>query len=86
MLAFKVVHLSYCVLYFVPFYSDPNTSRTANNTFPSGVPITRFRYTSEAAPSLRTVVIKQAASKQSVAIPERGEIVRYYTKYYDSIQ
>lgn len=56
-------------------FPHPNTSRIPHNPFPSSAPINRFRYSSEVVPSLRTVVIKQAASKQSVAIPEKSEIV-----------
>ncbi|XP_054162491.1 phosphatidylinositol 4-phosphate 5-kinase type-1 alpha-like isoform X7 [Oppia nitens] len=56
--------------------SHANTSHNiVNNDMPPIGPVHKFRYSSEAAPSLRTVVIKQAASKQSVALPEKSEIV-----------
>ncbi|XP_054162486.1 phosphatidylinositol 4-phosphate 5-kinase type-1 alpha-like isoform X2 [Oppia nitens] len=57
-------------------YIHANTSHNiVNNDMPPIGPVHKFRYSSEAAPSLRTVVIKQAASKQSVALPEKSEIV-----------
>jgi hypothetical protein len=55
--------------------SSSNTNRIVKNPYPLNASHNKFRYTSEAVPSLRTVVIRQAASKQSVSIPEKSEIV-----------